>query len=653
MMRRRFIALAGALCALVGAFPASAGAQAGSILVRIREAALDENGSTRLVVSVTGAAVNQVLSASNFRVTEAGQPVENLAVQPLFQSRAVPVVVALLMDVSGSTAGKPIADAKAAAKSFINQLPSGVRVTIVGFGPTAAVRIDFTSDKNALARTIDGLAAAGDTALYDAIVLGGNRLNRVQAQHNMVLFSDGKDTVSKATLAQATSAATKAAAAVTVVGLVTPDYDAASLDAIVKATKGRAIPVGQSAQLAGAFQQVAKDIASQYVITYTSATLAPKDLPLAVTATVGAATASDQAVVFNPRQPPSASNGVPPPRPAGNKPLIGAFASKTGLYVGILGVFLAAVLFLGILLYQPAASPGIRALQRGLKLYTRGDKRKRREAERGGIIGTAIGRRATELVERVPRSAAFLERTQLKLDRAGWPLRATELVVFTVLGLVAGVILGFGLFQRWWLGLVLMAFGAAAPWLVLSQRIEKRSSAFLSQLPDTLQLLAGSLQAGYGFLQGLDTLVKESAPPTSTEFSRVLTESRLGLPVEDALSGMADRMGSEDFRWVVLAINIQRQVGGNLAQLLTTVANTLREREAVRRQIKVLSAEGRLSAVILIILPFGIAGYIGLVNPAFLKILFSETLGKVLIAGALVLMGIGAVWMRKIIKIDV
>jgi tight adherence protein B len=200
---------------------------------------------------------------------------------------------------------------------------------------------------------------------------------------------------------------------------------------------------------------------------------------------------------------------------------------------------------------------------------------------------------------------------------------------------------------------VLLAGGAVLPRLVLANRVAKRESLFLSQLPDVLQLLSGSLQAGYGFMQAIDTVAKEATPPASTEFSRVLAEARLGMPVEDALNSMAERVGGEDFRWVVLAINIQRQVGGNLAALLSTVAATLREREMVRRQIKVLSAEGRLSAIILVALPFLLAGYISVVNPGYLQTMFDETVGKIMVAGGVVLMGIGIVWMRKIIKIDV
>ena len=139
----------------------------------------------------------------------------------------------------------------------------------------------------------------------------------------------------------------------------------------------------------------------------------------------------------------------------------------------------------------------------------------------------------------------------------------------------------------------------------------------------------------------------------SSEFQRALTEARLGLPLEDSLGSMADRVGTDDFRWVVVAMNIQRQVGGNLAELLETVAQTLRGREQVYRQIRVLSAEGRLSAIILFALPFGLLGYLLVFNPTYLAPLLSASIGLLMIAGAVVLMLIGWVWIRRLIKIEV
>jgi tight adherence protein B len=154
------------------------------------------------------------------------------------------------------------------------------------------------------------------------------------------------------------------------------------------------------------------------------------------------------------------------------------------------------MLFLGMLLYAPGKGKAATVLQRGLRLYSRADRKKEKERSETFLGGTAVGRRAVELVEKVPRSEAFEQRTQMLLDRAAWPLRATEFVVLQILGAVAGALLGFGLLGRWWLGIVLLAGGALIPRLVLAQRVAKREAEFLSQLPDTLQLLAGSLQAG-------------------------------------------------------------------------------------------------------------------------------------------------------------
>jgi tight adherence protein B len=376
----------------------------------------------------------------------------------------------------------------------------------------------------------------------------------------------------------------------------------------------------------------------------------PPDLNIGVSVTVGESTGEDSSVVLNER---GKVGGPQPQPPAG--PLVPFFGgSKIGLLIGIAGVFAGLAIFLGLLLYRPEGKRAEQLLARGLRLYTRGGKEKKKKAQGEGFLGgSAVGRAAMELAERVPRSKQFDEKMQLQLDQAGWPLRSTEFILFQVGGVVLGAILGFGLFRSPLVGVMLMILGGLAPRLALSQRMSKRQGDFLEQLPDTLQLLSGSLQAGYGFLQALDTCAKEANPPTSTEFSRVLSEARLGMPLEEALDAMADRVGGEDFKWVVLAINIQRQVGGNLAALLTTVANTLRERQQVRRQIKVLSAEGRLSAVILVALPFVLVGYLSVVNPSYLSSLTAETVGKISIAIALVLIGIGIVWMRKIIKIDV
>jgi tight adherence protein B len=165
--------------------------------------------------------------------------------------------------------------------------------------------------------------------------------------------------------------------------------------------------------------------------------------------------------------------------------------------------------------------------------------------------------------------------------------------------------------------------------------------------------MASSLRAGHSFLQAIDTVSKEIQEPAASEFVRVVAEIRLGRPVEEALEAMADRVGSPDFRWAVLAVNIQREVGGNLAEILDTVADTLRERATMRRQVKVLTAEGRLSAYVLVALPFAIALYMTAVNPDYIGLLVTTTLGLFMLGTAAVLIIIGVFWMRKIVNIDV
>lgn len=638
----------------------SAAAQAVPLEVRTRDVSFGNDGVTHITVSVTGGSLGtSTLSASNFVVTEQGKPVAGLTAQPLFSNQSIAVSVALVIDVSGSTGGAAHAAAQAAAKQFVDSLPQHVQIELISFSDTATVRQPFTTNKGAVDSAIDALTVSGNTALYDAVVLGANELKRqVNGQHNLVLFTDGDDTRSKATLADAENAIRDANAPTTGVLLKTPSVNGSALQAITATLKGgKFLQVTDRAQLASSFQQASQSIASQYVLSYPSTATTPKQLNLVVSASFAGQNASDASVVLNQRASTSAPGVNGPVSATPQKPIVGVFGNRIGLYLGIAAAFLGVLLFVGMLLYRPAGKSAERMLQRRLRLYTRGkDKKKdqQQQAGEGGVLGgTAIGRRAVELAERVPRSKQFDEKLQKQLDQAGWLLRSTEFLMLQVGAFVVGLVLGWGLFGKLWLGAILAVVGVAAPQLLLVSRMQKRTADFLSQLPDTLQLLAGSLQAGYGFMQALDTVAKEAAVPTSLEFSRVLSESRLGMPVEEALDTMSDRVGGEDFKWVVMAINIQRQVGGNLAQLLTTVSNTLREREQVRRQIKVLSAEGRLSAIILILLPFLLVGYLSFANPSYLHQLTSNTGGKIAILGSLGLIGVGAIWMRKIIKIDV
>ncbi|MDP3894120.1 type II secretion system F family protein, partial [Nocardioides sp.] len=252
------------------------------------------------------------------------------------------------------------------------------------------------------------------------------------------------------------------------------------------------------------------------------------------------------------------------------------------------------------------------------------------------------------------RNRSFEARVAARLDAAGSAMKPSEWVLLH--GAIAvgagfvGLLAGRG---NIFLVLVAVLAGAVVPWLYLGIRKSRRLAAFDASLADTLQLIAGSLQAGLSLGQGLDTVVKEGNQPIAGEFRRVLVESRLGVPLERSLDDVAQRMESKDFSWVVMAIRIQREVGGNLAELLLTVAATLREREYLRRQVKTLSAEGRLSTYVLGGLPPIFLLYLLAVRRDYVMPLFTEPIGWLMLIAAGLLLTVGIFWMSRLVKVEV
>jgi tight adherence protein B len=198
-----------------------------------------------------------------------------------------------------------------------------------------------------------------------------------------------------------------------------------------------------------------------------------------------------------------------------------------------------------------------------------------------------------------------------------------------------------------------MALGAFLPLFYLSFKASRRIKAFNGGLAETLQIIAGGLQAGLSLSQAIDTVVKEGGEPIASEFQRAIIEQRLGVEIEDSLETVAERMNSVDFKWVVMAIRIQREVGGNLAELLLTVSATLREREYLRRQVAVLSAEGRLSAWILGGLPPFFVAYLTLTRPTYVAPMFHTHIGWIMCAVGVAMMLVGAFWLKKAVKVVV
>jgi Flp pilus assembly protein TadB len=255
---------------------------------------------------------------------------------------------------------------------------------------------------------------------------------------------------------------------------------------------------------------------------------------------------------------------------------------------------------------------------------------------------------------RLLRSTSTERGLATRLDLAGSARQSAE---WALMGVCAAAVLAAVLSLVTRNVVIGVLVGALVGWLgmrlILSIRIGRRRAAFGEQLPDVLQLVAGSLQSGFSLEQSLDGVVREGAQPAAGEFSRALAEARIGTDVETGLEGVAYRMDSTDLRWVVMAIRIQREVGGNLAEVLRNTVDTMRERAYIRRHVKALSAEGRFSAYILGALPIAVSGWMFLTAKVYVRPLYTTTIGLVMIGGAVVLFLLGVLWLRAAIKVEV
>lgn len=264
-----------------------------------------------------------------------------------------------------------------------------------------------------------------------------------------------------------------------------------------------------------------------------------------------------------------------------------------------------------------------------------------------GLIEAAAQRiQEAELFQaREDRLAEFLRRAGVSLRPQEWLLLCGVLFAAP---LVFGLLVG-----RFGLGLLLGIIAGFAPVLYGRLKIKRRTRAFDRQLNDMLAIMSNSLKSGYSFLQAVQMIAGDMAPPIADEFERMLREIRMGIPTEEALLGLNERVQSQDFDLIVTAIIIQRQIGGNLAEILDSIAETIRERVRIQGEIKAMTAQGRFSALIFMILPSGIGLMLYTINPEYVGQLFHNPIGWAMVGLGVIGQVIGAVLIRKIVTIAV
>ncbi len=577
-----------------------------------------------------------------FDVLENSESVEDLEAE-LINAQEAPPRVALILDVSGSMRGGPLDDARAAATRFSESLGDEASIVLITFNGKPSLLGDFGADRAHLQAALDDLTAGGETALYDAIIQGAESISDpTPGQRAIVLLSDGADDSSNKSFETAMESVREAGVPVYAIALQSQDYNPQALITLATGSGGRMLTVASSSELEGFFTGIAEEIQSTYALTYTSREPRTKDIEVDVSAVVGDARATTSLYyplpTFEVPADASASDVAADFTPPGMTPIflaaVLAFGAVGLLVVGVLTVLVRQETGLAHLHYYDQ-------LRAQAELPDAGTATDQIRAKVVSAVGVVASRRGlTQIIAE-------------KLEQAGLPIRPAEYMTLHLLLVVGLGVLAQLLVGNFVLSFTLVVMAALLPVLALDMAIDKRRRRFEAQLPDVLSMIAVSLRGGWGLLQSVDFVVQQAGPPADVEFKRVQTESRLGMPLEQSLERMARRLQSPDFDAAVTAMNIQREVGGNLAEILDIVSKTVRDRSALRRQVAALTAEGRLSAIILMALPFLEAIALLIMSPGYLDPMFKNPIGIAMSVGAILLLAVGGMWLRSVTRIEV
>jgi tight adherence protein B len=565
------------------------------------------------------------------QVFEDGRPVEGLDLENLAGAKAV----VLAIDRSQSMAGRPLAEAARAARTFVGTKRPSDRLEIVGFGSDAFALTDFsaaTIDADGALRTLDVDDQMG-TALYDAVVLASRNLGR-QALHGrvLVLLTDGRNSGGRASVESAIRAARASRTVIYPIAITSDQLAVAPLRQLAQATGGQFF-AGSRADLGAIYARIASELRRTWRVSYASAN-APGTQAKLELRQAGGAPATATFVVPGTRE-----------RSSGSTRLVGRGWSA-----------LVLALLVTVLLYAAArvatrkpAGQELRQRLRGHLGEDPGDpgtidlpRSDRLRSSFAGLV-TATERRFSGL-----RQWRRLERL---LEQAAVPLRPGELLYAALGGglLLALVATAAGVGLR--TALLLLVLTAVAPVCVLRIKARRRARAFDDQLPDLLAAVAASLRVGHSLKQALQSVTQEMDAPAKTEFGRVLAEARLGRPLDEALDAMVGRIASEDLGYVTTAVSVQEEVGGSLAGLFQMVSSTVRERHQHARKLRSLTAMGRASAYVLTFLPFALAGVITVINPNYMEPLYHTGTGHFLMLLGVGMIGVGALFLRRIVTI--
>jgi tight adherence protein B len=619
-LRRRRWLIGIALAALVVVPMASAAS--------VRIASVDTSGFPALRATLVAP-----LGATAPRLRENGQPVVGYEAVNLGREKAL----VLALDRSQSMRGRPLANAIAAAREFVASARAQDHVGVVAFG-RVAIGLTSSSAAPADARAaLDGLTvdSATGTALYDSIVVAAGQLQHDDRPGRaIVVVTDGRDVSSTHSFEDAVKAAHAAHAAVYAIGIGGPSFTPDTLQRLARETGGSYRQASTAADLGAVYSGLADELDRTWQLSYVTSARPGAQLHL-VASVPGFGNASANVAL-------AADAGSSTDSATGLIPAIGY--SFAGTIVVALTCGLLVLLSCGFWFASRRRGNLRSRIEPHLASQAGSGKARRRQD------GAAARAQVSEGVERILGELRQFKRLEAKIERADLPIRAGELLALCgglafFSGLLAAAVAGSAIMI-----LLAMAVVGSLPLLYVGVVAATRIKKFENQLPDLLITIAASLKAGHSFRQGIQAVVDEGADPAAKEFRRVMTETQLGKPMDDALNDMAERIGSKNLSFVITAVTIQRQIGGSLAGLFDMVADTVRQRQQFFRKVKGLTAMGRMSAYVLVGLPFFIAFIVTMMNPTYMDPLYHSSSGHKLIATGFGMLLVGSLMLKKIVS---
>ena len=618
-----------ALVVVAGLLPAAAGAEG--------ELRLTEAGDARFPDRsyVLSLPVGMSLDETRVRILENGEPVDQLSVVPAGEAAEGEFGVVLVIDASKSMSGAAIAGAVEAARAFAEQRSPNQLVAILVFNSTSSVLLPFTTDQGeieaALARPP---ALARGTHVYDAVDAALGLLREAEiAAGSVVVLSDGADTGSAASRADVAARARADGVRVFSVGLRSPGFDFAALEQLADGAGGTYTEAASSDDLARVFDELGAKLASEYLVRYRSAAKPDSDVHVAVRVS------GVEGIATNLYTSPPVDATPSPPY---HQSLAERFWRSPA---GMLAVAVVCALLTGIVLVA-LLRPRQRTLRRRMaefvSLPVRQDEG---ESARGTELVLAQAEKSFERTRWWARFKEDLELGKVKIAPihiAAWTAIATAVAAWLLFVLVGTPLV------------VPLALGV--PLLVRSQvkrRVERQRRLFADQLPDNLQVLASALRAGHSLVGALAVVVDDCPEPSREEFRRVIADEQLGVSLEEAFGVVAHRMANRDLDQVALVAALQQETGGNTAEVLDRVSDTIRGRFELRRLVKTLTTQGRMSRWVVSFLPVGLLVLITAINPGYMAPLYTHPLGRVLLLVAGLMVVAGSLVIRRIIDIKV